>query len=619
MMIVYCPNCGKELVQNARFCDACDSPVASDQAAPATGSTSEQAAPVTPNIYADYPQTVSEPPKPRKKGLFLKITAIVLAAVVLLAGVTVLGYHTFLPAKMTLQYAQSNTLKKTWNYIEQSLDRSEKERDYLLNTPVKADTKINFKLDPGLLTALGLDEKMADLVGGYISNVTIQAISEADIPNKKQNFTLSLNYLNNPLISLNGFFDNDRMGVALPELSQKGIVGRLQDLSRLAELYPYSFDTSTLEPLAGINPWLAYDLRQELKIDRKDLKKLLDTYGMFLVNATSGGDMSIRRGKTTELFGEEIRCQEVTITLDQKAQLELVKSLLDTMAEDEALYNAVFGKVSKLLEILSAGNPALAENLPGMDMKMILGKSQIRTLLNTAKRSLSKDMFPEEAIIRIYIRGYDVVKYELEIPQTSTDEEILITFENVIDGDDLRMRLSFEGDSGYERVAMYLDIDQKYDKASDTSDLAVTFDVKLDDGDDGIFRIVYKSNEDPEGSNKIKRLIDASVDFELPYNDGISLTISADTTETRNKNGFPVIIEGTIDLSMGGQLSPSSERTNITLGLESYIQYDINVKTPDCVANAIDLGTATREDLEAYIEEIAETLGNIISMAQYLF
>jgi len=619
MMIVYCPNCGKELVQNARFCDACGSPVASDQAAPATGSTSEQAAPVTPNIYADYPQTVSEPPKPRKKGLFLKITAIVLAAVVLLAGVTVLGYHTFLPAKMTLQYAQSNTLKKTWNYIEQSLDRSEKETDYLLNTPVKADTKINFKLDPGLLTALGLDEKMADLVGGYISNVTIQAISEADIPNKKQNFTLSLNYLNNPLISLNGFFDNDRMGVALPELSQKGIVGRLQDLSRLAELYPYSFDTSTLEPLAGINPWLAYDLRQELKIDRKDLKKLLDTYGMFLVNATSGGDMSIRRGKTTELFGEEIRCQEVTITLDQKAQLELVKSLLDTMAEDETLYNAVFGKVSKLLEILSAGNPALAENLPGMDMKMILGKSQIRTLLNTAKRSLSKDMFPEEAIIRIYIRGYDVVKYELEIPQTSTDEEILITFENVIDGDDLRMRLSFEGDSGYERVAMYLDIDQKYDKASDTSDLAVTFDVKLDDGDDGIFRIVYKSNEDPEGSNKIKRLIDASVDFELPYNDGISLTISADTTETRNKNGFPVIIEGTIDLSMGGQLSPSSERTNITLGLESYIQYDINVKTPDWVANAIDLGTATREDLEAYIEEIAETLGNIISMAQYLF
>jgi len=612
---MFCPNCGKELLDDARFCDACGTPVVSQDAQTNDG-TNEQAAPATPNIYADYPQTAVEPPKPRKKKRFLKITAIILAVVVLLAGVTVLGYHTFLPAKLTLTYAQRHTLQKAWNYLDQSMTRGEKKLDYFIDTPVKTDTTISLKLDPELLTAAGLDKEMAEFVMGYLNNIAFQYVSEVDIANKKQNVNLNLNYMNNPVFTLNAFIDNDRLGLALPQLSERGIVGRFKDIPRLEELYPYIFDSSILETISNINPWLSYDLNREFRIDHKDLKKLQDTYGMFLVNTIDGSDMSIRRGRTTELFGEDIRCQEVTITLDQRAQMELVKSLLDTMAEDDTLYNTVFAKVARLFEIISASNPELAENLPGMDMENFLSKSQIRMLLNSAKRSLNKDMFPEEAIIRAYIQGYDVVKYELEIPG-DLGETFLFTYECLVDDDDFRMRLSFLNDSDYNGVNAHLDIDHKYDKASDTTDLTVGFEIKPSD-DSGYVTVSLKSTEDPDGSNKVKRLIDLSVDFDVGSGEG-NLNISADAIETRNKDGMPANVDGTVDFYLGGDGLPLPKGISLTLGFESDFQYDITVKTPDWASNAIDLGTATIEDLEDYFEEITDTISNLISMAQYLF
>ena len=48
---------------------------------------------------------------PKEKCLALRITAVILAAVVLITGIVVLGYYTFLPAKITLKVAQYFTLQ----------------------------------------------------------------------------------------------------------------------------------------------------------------------------------------------------------------------------------------------------------------------------------------------------------------------------------------------------------------------------------------------------------------------------------------------------------------------------------------------------------------------------
>ena len=95
----------------------------------------EQSEDKTPDIYADYPLSDSapEPEKPRKKKrLALRITAVILAAVVLITGIVVLGYYTFLPAKFTLKVAQYFTLQKSWKQVDRSMARSRQLTDAFL-------------------------------------------------------------------------------------------------------------------------------------------------------------------------------------------------------------------------------------------------------------------------------------------------------------------------------------------------------------------------------------------------------------------------------------------------------------------------------------------------------
>ena len=150
-------------------------------------------------------------------------------------------------------------------------------------------------MDSDFLSAFGLDKQTAELLVGFINDFTFQAVTEMDMPNKRENINISLNYLNNPMLSLNGFIDNDRIGLSLPELSKKGVAGRLKDLPRLVELYPEDLRYSGLDSLSGFDPWLSSSMAKEFTIDRKDLKKLMETYGMLFVNSLDSSDMSIKR------------------------------------------------------------------------------------------------------------------------------------------------------------------------------------------------------------------------------------------------------------------------------------------------------------------------------------
>ena len=619
---MFCPKCGKELLQAARFCDACGTPADLSQTPPAGTTPNEPVEEKATDIYADYPQTApaapaSEPEKPRKKRLALKIIALFLVAVFLISGVAVLGYHTFLPAKMTLKAAQYFTLQKSWQQLDQALTRTQQKVDALYDTSIKTDTKINLLMDSDFLSAFGLDKQTAELLVGFINDFTFQAVTEMDMPNKRENINISLNYLNNPMLSLNGFIDNDRIGLSLPELSKKGVAGRLKDLPRLVELYPEDLRYSGLDSLSGFDPWLSSSMAKEFTIDRKDLKKLMETYGMLFVNSIDSSDMSIKRGRTTQLFGEKISCQEVTITLDQRAQMDLIGSLLDTMKDDDVLYDAVFSKGAKILEMMASSNPLLAQGMRSADMQSLFSKSQIRMLLSSLKRSLSKDMFPKYMEIKVYIKGYDVVKYELELPLTTPGEKLIFSYENLIDGNESKKGFSIDVNSGGDHIAAYLNIDKQYDEKSDTEDLLVEFNADLAGSVPGNIHLTFNSDQDPNGAKEVKGKVNLALDFLINDQSG-SFSIEADTRQVRNKNGLPENIEVIADISLD---IPSAlpQPVGLTTVFESDIQYDVTVTPPDWSESAIDLATASREELDAFIMEIMETIDSIMELARYMY
>lgn len=619
---MFCPNCGKELLQDAKFCDACGAPTGLGQASSVNDaandqSTNEQQANMgSPDIYADHPQTAPELQKPRKKGVFFKVLAIVLAAVILLAGVTVLGYYTFLPASVTLKTAQRFTVQKSWKQVDQALTRSEDKVDAFSDTPLKTDSRVSLQMDSYFLTQLGLNSSMAELLTGYLNDLGLKVTTEVDMPNKKENLNVSINYQNNPVLSLNAFLDNDRIGLSLPELSQKSITGRMSDLARLEELYP-ELQSVGLSSLANMDPWLSSQISQQAKVDHKDIQKLMETYGMFLVNHIDGSNMTIKRGGSTELFDEDIRCQEVTITLNQKEQLELMKDLLDTMKDDETLYNVVFSNASKVLELMAQSNPELAESMEEVDMQALLSESGIRMIFSSLKQTLTKDMFPEELVIKAYIKGLDVVKYEVEIPQATSDEKLLLSFENQINDDSSRNRISVDAVEGGNSVSVYLDFDQQYDKASDAEDFAIVFNMDLSGSFEGNIKLTLNSAADPESANVIKRNVDGTLDYDLDGETG-SFSLAADVTETRNRDGLPANYDITANMSLDAP-SAMPQPLSLSVAIESDIQYDVTVETPSWAESAIDLGTASKEDLDGFFSDIMQTISNAMSLLNYMF
>jgi hypothetical protein len=626
---MFCPKCGKELPQDARFCYACGAPLDSGQppSSPAPENTvneqtgeHEPVTSATPDIYADTVQTepLSEPKKTRKKGLALKIIAAVLAAVVLISGMAVLGYYTFLPAKTTLKVAQYYTVQKAWKRLDQSLALSKQQIDTLYSKPMKSDTKISINLDSNMLTSMELDESMAEFVAGIMKDFSIQTSTEVDMSNKRENISVSLNYLENPALTLNLFFDNDRFGFSLPELSEKSITGRVSDLARLEELYPEESAFKGLTSVAGMDPWASTDTIHEFPSESNNFKKLMETYGMFLVNNVDGRNMSIRRGKTVDVMGEELKCQEVTITLDRDEQMELVESLLDTMAEDDLLYDTVFSKFGAIFNTAVAGNPDLARELQSLGMDNLFSRSQIRLMFSSLKSRLNEESFPEEMIIRAYINGLYVVKYEFEVPSEDTDQNFVLSYESLTDESGLR-KIGFNVDysSHFERINAFLNINSDYNAEDNTGYISAEFSVESSGSADLNMLMTFTSNQELESGNTVNGHFEYVLDIDID-DESMSLLVDGNTVQVRNKDGLPESVNVTADVSLDfPSVLPKS--IYFTVGSSTETRYGVTVTTPAWAENAIDLGVATREELDEFGRDIEDTIGSLMQMAGYLY
>ena len=618
---MFCPKCGHELEQGAKFCDLCGA--ATEPVETSVDLAPEQTPAVKPpEIYADYPQTFPEPLQhKKKKGIFLKIIAVLLIAVISVSAIAVLGYFTFLPAKYTLMTAEYMTVQKSYKQLDSSLSRLEKLTDAASKNSIKSQSEISFSVDPSVFAMSGLDQQTIDLIQQYLTNITFKTNVNADMKTKKENLSFGLNYQNNPVISINGFLDDKKLGFNIPELSKTSLVGEFKDLKRLEELYPESIAPGQLASLENQDPWISNDIRDEIQIKHTDIKKLMETYTMALVNNLQNSDMSIKRGQTTEVLGKEMSCQEVTITLDQKAQRDLLVSLLDTAKEDDNLYNLLFGNIIKMYDIMIKSNPTLADSLQGADLDTVLSQAQVKVLINQLKKSITADMFPEGMTVKAYIKGFDVVKYELEIPVSDNGENVVLTFENVMVGDSSNKKFTITANVAGDSVNAFVNIDRQYDKSSDTQDMAVEFNMDIGGSATGNLNFKLDSKEDPVGKNTVKKNTNITLAYSsndvIPGVSKADLTITSDGTETRNNDGLPTGVDSKVDMSIN---IPDAlpQPVKLSVAVKGTTAYGEKVETPDwSTSNIIDLSTATREDLDAYLKELTDTLNSLAALISF--
>ncbi len=167
-----CPNCQKECADNTKFCPACGTVLSAPVQEPVVEEIPAQEAPAAQQVYADTTPTaeplVYAPPvaaKPKKKK-GLKITAIVVAAVVAVCG---LGFvfrdylMGLMPAKTHYQYVYAKVFKEINKGIDDVYDLIESDK-------TSAKGSFGFKMNDTLTALMGDNGKFGDVEFEFDTN-----------------------------------------------------------------------------------------------------------------------------------------------------------------------------------------------------------------------------------------------------------------------------------------------------------------------------------------------------------------------------------------------------------------------------------------------------------------
>jgi len=613
-----------ELPQDTQICPSCGK--STGKSAPASpqeyDNSMQQPVVPPPQIYADPPTYEPEPvKKPRKKGVFFKVVAIILLAAILISGVTVLGYYTFLPAQNVLTTAQYFTVQKHNKYIEATMKRGDVRYKALYEDSFKTESEISLLLDKQLFINFGgVDEKTADLIDQYLKNVSLRINFGADVPNEQLTASLGLLVLKNPAMSLNLFMDKTRLGFSLPELSPTIITGEIKDITRLSELFPGQFGEGQVEVLPEIDLWDSLKTAAVNKLSAADAQKLTSTYSAALVKGLQFGKMSIKRGRSTELFDKDISCQEITVKLDPEAQKQVIITLLDTMMEDETTYNFIkntFGVLyQKYIEGLILESRVTRET--PTELTKVVYKNELKELKKNLKE-LDEEGLPEEITVKVYINGLDVVKYTVSVPVTPGGEEIVIAYENLLVDDDIRTKLSLTGDIQGRVMAFSIYMESIYDQASDTQDSLLECGLNLEMTPDASIKanLTISSTEEPQGKGKVKKNINVDLTGEKrelgEETETLRFSFDLEGDETRNNDGLCTSGDYTGKLEMAVPTLPRS--VELGYALTTKTTYGEKLDIPDLSKEKVlDWGTATQDDFNAYLNELEQKLSFIMLM-----
>lgn len=614
---MFCNKCGIELPGGASFCTTCGAqqirPVDDSEAAPSL----EDGDITSPKISTPS-QTPDEPVnKPKKKGVFLKILAVFVLVVALISGVTVLGYYTFLPAKTTLLIAEYASVVKNYNAFDKFITLiDEKSYKPIYENSVKKDSELSLSTDAASLEQFGLPTETTDLIIKGLHNISIKYGYSMDAKNKKETVDLGLSLQNNPLLTANIFMDDTKFGLGVPELFQKTIVGDFKSLDKLAEVFP-DIDPVLLESYKNMDPWMSVRIYNEVKIDRKDIKKFMIDYSKELINSVDSDDMSIKRGQSTLVLDKELKCQEVTIKLDQASQKEVVSKILTKLQDDQNTFDLTVGNLNKILDILGE-NEMYKQMFTEIGIEDAISKEDYKQALVDFEASIDETSLPQELTVKAYIKGLDIVKVDFSFATDSPDNHVAFIIENSSKDLSFDQKYTLSTVTDGNSSNLVVDLKNDYDESSDTSDFNADFNMDMNMPDSvGSVNFVISSTEDPNGKSDVNHTVDSTLSFDITsYEAPEQGEITFKLTGTKSRNDKKLVTAssytGDIGLSMPDTIS---NPVNIGFAVNTTTEYGKAVTIPELTEDEIlDIAVAEQEDYEELMSEIYEKIGSLAVM-----
>lgn len=538
-----------------------------------------------------------------KQNVIYKLIAIVAAVVLLIAGIAIIGYHTFFPAKTTLMLAGYNSSNKLFNTIDANMTLIEdRYLSPLLNSTIQEESRVGVSLNEKLLS-LFLPSETAVEVLPYINNIAFKSDRQIDVKNRRQSLEFGLSYLLNPILTTRLSFEDNRFNFGVDELSNKAITGSTEDLDKLSYFFP-DVPQEFWDMAESIDPWIGAKILERINIDRTAIKRIIEDYSKEALNSIDSKAMSIKRGQEAEVLGKTIKCKEITVRLDENSQKKLASSIIARLKDDEVFYNLTAGNMLKALDAFGE-NEYYKELISSYGLVEGLGRDNFIKSLSLLEAEISNSSF-SEIVLKVYIDGLDIVKCDLSVEKiVSTDKLVSFVSEQRFNGPSFELGFAID-DSRYYKTT--LDIRNDYNQAKDLRNFALKLDIDSKHSDNSMNgTISIDSIEEIIDKNEIDHTINASIEYDIPALVGEGrLNINLDGTKIRDSK--KLITERdykgklTFDIPL---LGPEAYSMGFYYDSEASYGNEITLPEPD---EALDLKTATEDDFDQLIEEVSSKI-----------
>ncbi|HBR03298.1 MAG TPA: hypothetical protein DD738_11875 [Ruminiclostridium sp.] len=609
---MFCNKCGNELPEGESVCTSCGStqisPTAGLQPEPSPDGT-KATAPEAP-AFSQMPEEPHKQPKTKRP--FIKVFIGIILALVLLSGITVLGYYTFLPAKPTLLVAEYFTGLKSYKILDKRLTLyHEKVVKPRYENSVKKDHQLSLSTDTASLGQFGIPADMADMMLSALHNISLKYGYSLDLKNKKETVHIGADLSNAPILTANLYLDDTKFGLGLPQLFQKTIIGDFKNLDKLAEVFP-DLDPEILEIYENTDPWISARLYDELKIDRNNLKKFMSTYGKELITNIDSRNMSIKRGQSTEILNKNVKCQEVTIVLDQAAQKKIFSGMLTTLRQDKNAFDLIIGNLNIMVKILGE-NKVYSQMFSDAGIAEAITMEDYKEALINLESSIAEASLPEEIIVKAYIRNLEIVKYDFVF--TQDQEEIRLTLESSLHDLSFEQKMTL---SDNEDNSASLVLSNIYEEASDTSDFNMLLNIDTDrDENSGNVHLAIASLEDLVDGKEVHHTLNSTLSFDMMSYDTVQqgeITLALEGTNMRKDKNLVTGSNYTGDLRLKmPNIIPGS--IYIGFALDTTAEYGQKVEIPELSKEEVlDIAVAEQEDYERLTNEAYEKIGSFFTL-----
>lgn len=449
-----------------------------------------------------------------------------------------------------------------------------------------------------------------------------------DIKNEKVRNKFSLIIKGNKLIDVDIFQNKNLLGIKVPVLYSKYIT---LDGDNLLPIYEKFNLPSEGLPKKLIRDSQVFEIL-DLPNAKKELNEIIPNYIKFYADFMKNADVKFTKNVKISTSEGDIKCNQLTLRLDQKKINDFAIQLSEKIADDDKLLDLVLGRYTKILKLYQEAG--YYSDLPRNTPDVSTLKQEFRNWVKEFKNQVKENKEDIEVIMTLFVnRGFNVLKREIKIVNKSDQNtpqkpEMVITFSGY------KMPKSKTYNTTMELITKNVNYDSttaiiRFNNLESSvnngkgKNNKITFEISKKD--DKKEQSLMKLNLDFNQIEDKNKQTNTNGTFELTFgsissNPKLSGKFTSETNRNQKDETFSGKYNIDVDITLPESAKAKSDKIGFTLDLNEQYKFNVPVELPEVSGdNSLNINTASVEEIGKVIEEIKTAAGKFVSQNAHLF